>query len=74
MYDQKTNTCKERIVSIYQPHVRPILRGKQHARVEFGSKLGVSLDNGFAVFFTLLDRVNKATNIKNSLTAPQKTT
>jgi hypothetical protein len=29
MYDQKTNTCKERIVSIYQPHVRPILRGKK---------------------------------------------
>ena len=48
MYDDKTNTCSNRIVSIYQPHVRPILRGKQNARVEFGSKLGVSLDNGFA--------------------------
>ncbi len=48
MYDDHTNTCKERIVSIYQPHVRPIVRGKQNARVEFGSKLGVSLDNGFA--------------------------
>ena len=49
MYDDKTNSCNERIVSIYQPHVRPILRGKQNARVEFGSKLGVSLDNGFAL-------------------------
>lgn len=49
MYDENTNTCKGRIVSIYQPHVRPILRGKQNARVEFGSKLGVSLDNGFAI-------------------------
>ena len=48
MYDDNTNTCKDRIVSIYQAHVRPILRGKQNARVEFGSKLGVSLDNGFA--------------------------
>jgi len=48
MFDNKTNSCKNRIVSIYQPHVRPILRGKQNARVEFGSKLGVSLDNGFA--------------------------
>tara|TARA_B110000208_G_scaffold27772_1_gene36348 strand:+ start:10602 stop:11837 length:1236 start_codon:yes stop_codon:yes gene_type:complete len=47
MYDDNTNTCKERIVSIYQVHVRPILRGKQNARVEFGAKLGVSLDNGF---------------------------
>jgi len=49
MYDQKTNSCPDRIVSIYQPHVRPILRGKQNARVEFGSKLGVSLDNGFTL-------------------------
>jgi hypothetical protein len=48
MYDEKTNTCPDRIVSIFQSHVRPILRGKQNARVEFGSKLGVSLDNGFA--------------------------
>jgi IS5 family transposase len=47
MYDENTNTCKNRIVSIYQPHVRPIVRGKQNARVEFGAKLGVSLDNGF---------------------------
>ena len=48
MYDDKVNSCPNRIVSIYQAHVRPILRGKQNARVEFGSKLGVSLDNGFA--------------------------
>ncbi len=53
MYDEKTNSCKDRIVSIFQPHVRPILRGKQNARVEFGSKLGVSLDNGFAYINTL---------------------
>jgi IS5 family transposase len=51
MYDEKINSCKNRIVSIFQPHVRPILRGKQNARVEFGSKLGVSLDNGFAHIF-----------------------
>jgi hypothetical protein len=48
MYDENTNTCKNRIVSIYQPHVRPIVRGKQNARVKFGAKLGVSLDKGFA--------------------------
>jgi len=48
MYDENTNTVKNRIVSIFQNHVRPILRGKENARVEFGAKLGVSLDNGFA--------------------------
>jgi hypothetical protein len=47
MYDENTNTIKNRIVSVFQPHVRPILRGKEKSRVEFGSKLGASLDNGF---------------------------
>jgi len=47
MYDENKNTIKNRIVSIFQPHVRPILRGKEKSRVEFGSKLGASLDNGF---------------------------
>ncbi len=53
MHNDKTNTCSNRIVSIFQPHVRPILRGKQNSRVEFGSKLGVSLDNGFSTLETL---------------------
>ena len=48
MYDTKTHSCPNRIVSIFQPHVRPIPRGKTKHQVEFGSKLGVSLDNGFA--------------------------
>jgi hypothetical protein len=47
MYREKTNRCDDRIVSISQPHVRPIVRGKQGRKVEFGSKLGLSLANGF---------------------------
>jgi hypothetical protein len=47
MYDTDTNSCQHRIVSIYQPHVRPIPRGKTKAQIEFGSKLGVSYDEGF---------------------------
>jgi transposase, IS5 family len=53
MYREKTNRCDNRIVSISQPHVRPILRGKQGKRVEFGSKLGLSLANGFLKADTL---------------------
>ncbi len=53
MYDAKTHSCSNRIVSIFQPHVRPIPRGKTKAQIEFGSKLGVSLDNGFARINTL---------------------
>lgn len=47
MYDTVTKSCSDRIVSIFQPHVRPIPRGKTKAQIEFGSKLGVSLDQGF---------------------------
>ena len=49
MYQTKTRRCDDRIVSISQPYVRPIIRGKQNKRVEFGAKLSVSLDDdGFA--------------------------
>lgn len=48
MFDAKTHSCPDRIVSIFQPHVRPIPRGKIKSQIEFGSKLGVSLDQGFA--------------------------
>ena len=43
MYDSNTKRCDNRIVSISQPHVRPIVRGKQDKPVEFGAKLSVSL-------------------------------
>ncbi len=49
MYQTKTRRCDNRIVSISQPYVRPIIRGKQNKPVEFGAKLSVSLDDdGFA--------------------------
>lgn len=43
-----THTCDNRIVSIHQPHVRPIVRGKTKAKVEFGAKIGVSIVDGFS--------------------------
>jgi transposase, IS5 family len=49
MYCSNSCRCDDRIVSISQPHVRPIVRGKQHKPVEFGAKLSVSLtDEGIA--------------------------
>jgi hypothetical protein len=44
MYDNRTHTVADRIVSISQPYIRPIVRGKAKAPVEFGAKLDVSLD------------------------------
>ena len=43
MYKNKSRRCDDRIVSISQPHVRPIIRGKLNKAVEFGPKLSVSL-------------------------------
>ena len=48
MYDAKINRCDGRIVSISQPHVRPIVRGKEHEPTEFGSKVAIGLVGGYA--------------------------
>ena len=48
MYNGRINRVTDRIVSLYQPHVRPIVRGKERANVEFGSKINVSLINGYS--------------------------
>ncbi len=47
MYDNKVHSCPERIVSIFQPWVRPIVRGKDKNKTEFGAKVNVSEVNGF---------------------------
>ena len=49
MYDNNTHKVENRIVSISQPYIRPIVRGKAKAPVEFGAKLDMSIDEkGFA--------------------------
>jgi hypothetical protein len=48
MHQSKTNRCDDRIVSISQPYVRPIVRGKAGHNVEFEAKLSVSLVDGVA--------------------------
>ena len=44
MYDNKVHSVADRIVNISQPFVRPIVRGKASAPVEFGAKLDLSVD------------------------------
>ncbi len=48
MYENRTHSISDRIVSLYQPHVRPIVRGKAKSPVEFGAKVSISLVNGFS--------------------------
>ena len=44
MFDNKTHSVADRIVSISQPYIRPIVRGKAKSPVEFGAKLDLSVD------------------------------
>ena len=49
IYDNKVHTVQDRIVSISQPYIRPIVRGKTNCPTEFGAKLDMSIDdNGMA--------------------------
>lgn len=43
MVTNKVNRCDDRIVSISQPYVRPMVRGKQGKNVEFGAKILVGI-------------------------------
>jgi len=54
MYDSRSHRIEDRIVSIHQPHVRPIVRGKSQAKVEFGAKIHVSVIDGI----TFLDELS----------------
>jgi len=68
MYEHRQYRKEDRIVSISQPHVRPIVRGKAAASVEFGAKISVSVVNGF-VFCEKLewDAYNEGNTLIESL-------
>lgn len=45
MYQNKIHSVENRIVSITQPWIRPIVRGKTKTPVEFGAKFDLSVDD-----------------------------
>jgi IS5 family transposase len=47
MYSNCTHSVPNRIESIQLSHIRPIVLGKKKAKVEFDSKINVSLVNGY---------------------------
>ena len=47
MFDTNTKRCDDRIVSLRQPHVRPIVRGKAGKPYEFGQKLAFRVVGGY---------------------------
>ena len=65
MYDNRTHSVPNRIVSVSQPFVRPIVRGKAGKPVEFGAKLDISVVDGWTrLECCSFDAYNEAGNLQ----------
>jgi ribosomal protein L34E len=65
MYQTRTHRCEDRIVSISQPHIRPIVRGKVSQSVEFGAKISASVVDGYISLERLSwDAYNETNDLK----------
>lgn len=53
MFENRSHQVEDRIVSIHEPHVRPIVRGKARAKTEFGAKIHLSLVDGYSFLDTV---------------------
>jgi len=68
MYEHHTHSISDRIVSLSQPHVRPIVRGKAKASVEFGAKVSISLVDGFSYVDKISwDAYNESGDLKEQI-------
>ena len=68
MYSTNTHRVENRIVSLSQPWIRPIVRGKQNAEVEFGAKVEMSDVNGYLRIEDLRwDAFNESTTFQESV-------
>ncbi len=70
MYENKTSRIDDRIVSLSQPHIRPLVRGKAGKPVEFGAKLSASVRDGY-VFLDRIswDNFNESGDLKSQIEA-----
>jgi IS5 family transposase len=54
LFNNPGEKVKDRIVSLYKPYIRPIVRGKENKPVEFGMKVHM-LQTGGVQYFDLMD-------------------
>ena len=65
MYENKVHSVPDRIVSVSQPFIRPIVRGKAGKPVEFGAKLDISVVDGWTrLEYCSFDAYNEAGNLQ----------
>ena len=70
MWENNKERIEDRIVSLTQPHIRPIKRGKAKADTEFGAKLSASCFEGY-IFLEKLswDNYNESGDLKEQVEA-----
>ncbi|BDA72328.1 transposase [Calothrix sp. PCC 7716] len=70
LYENQKQSIDDRIVSLSQPHIRPIVRGKAGKAVEFGAKLSASYFDGY-VFLDHIswDNFNESGDLKAQVEA-----
>jgi len=73
MWSNNKQSIADRIVSITQPHIRPIVRGKAGTAVEFGAKLSATCVDGY-VFLSRIswDNFNESVDLKGQIEAYKK--
>lgn len=65
MFEKRIHQVEDRIVSIHEPHVRPIVRGKSRSKTEFGAKIHLSLVDGYSFLDTVSwDAFNEGNSLK----------
>jgi transposase, IS5 family len=64
MFSNRSHKIENRVVSISQPHIRPIVRGKAKSNVEFGAKISASIVGGFGFVDRIgWDNFNESTDL-----------
>ena len=64
---------KQRVVSIDKPYIRPIVRGKEVKKTEFGAKVNkIQVDGISFIEHLSFDAFNEGTRLKKSIWATQK--
>lgn len=68
LYENKKQSIDDRIVSLSQPHIRPIVRGKAGKAVEFRAKLSASYFDGYAFLDHIRwDNFNESGDLKTQI-------
>lgn len=67
-YDNPGESVPDRIVSLYKPYLRPIVRGKENKRVEFGAKVHTWQVDGLNFLeYLSFKAFNESTRFKQSI-------